>query len=77
PARAAENIPLDRVLTALRRSDQRIPIEQTAAPFEQAMDQVFNALEQATTQRLQGLTLRDLILQTELLQQSIRAAPDA
>ncbi|MGD8590044.1 MAG: YhjD/YihY/BrkB family envelope integrity protein, partial [Chromatiales bacterium] len=54
PARAAENIPLDRVLTALRRSDQRIPIEQTAAPFEQAMDQVFTALEQATTQRLQG-----------------------
>jgi membrane protein len=77
PASAAESIPLERVFTALRRSDERMPLESSSAPLEQAMSGIVVAIEQATTQTLQGLTLRDLILQTQALREASRPGPDA
>jgi membrane protein len=77
PARAAETLPLDAILAALRRSDERMPIEQASAPLEQAVDGLIKALERAHTQNLEGLTLRDLILQTEALRQASKPAADA
>jgi membrane protein len=77
PARAAEAITLDRVLAALRRSDERMPAEPTTIPLEQATDELFSAVELASTQTLQGLTLRDLILQTEALKQARKSRSDS
>jgi membrane protein len=67
PSRAAESMPLDQVFAALRRSQERMPTAQSRISLEQAMEGVFSAVEQASSQALQGLTLRDLILQTEAL----------
>jgi hypothetical protein len=63
-------MPLDQVFAALRRSQERMPTAQSRISLEQAMEGVFSAVEQASSQALQGLTLRDLILQTEALPQS-------
>jgi hypothetical protein len=54
-----------------------MPIEQASAPLEQAVDGLIKALERAHTQNLEGLTLRDLILQTEALRQASKPAADA
>jgi len=76
PARAAETIPLASVLAALRRSDERLPLEQADAPLERALGGLFSALEGARTETLQGLTLRDLMLQSEALERSIGTASE-
>ena len=76
PSRAAETMPLDKVFTALRRSQERMLVTQPDVPLEQAMEAVFSAVEQAGSRTLQGLTLRDLILQTEALPQGNKSAAD-
>jgi hypothetical protein len=41
------------------------------------MSGIVVAIEQATTQTLQGLTLRDLVLQTQALRDAREPGPDA
>ena len=65
PAIAPENIKVQTVLSALRRNDEQPP-EQLSTPLAQALADVFSMVEEATAERLHGLTLRELVLDPRL-----------
>jgi membrane protein len=62
PAQAPERITVHAALTALCRIDERPHTSGPATPLEQAVTEVFTAVERATTETLHGLTIRDLVL---------------
>jgi membrane protein len=63
PGRAPERIEVRSVLDALRRSDEKPdPLEQGPVPGQRVAE-TLAALEQATARTLDGLTVRDLLLE--------------
>jgi membrane protein len=63
PARALEKIPVQTVLDALRRIEDQPTSSQPGEALGDGVARVFSALDRATSDTLNGLTIRDLIIE--------------
>jgi hypothetical protein len=63
PARALEQIPVQRVLDALRRVEDQPTPSQPGDTLKDDVSRLFTAIDRATSDTLSDLTIRDLVIQ--------------